>query len=176
MALARLFAGRPALTAGRKLYVAAVEQSRRPVFYTAWGVPDTADGRFELYSLHVILLLHRLKHGGPAAEETAQGLFDAYVKSLDDAIREAGVGDLSVGKKMRRLGAAFMGRIKGYDAALRALPDTGELRGLIGRTVYEGDDAAAAPLAAYAARTHARPAAEPLATVLEGRAVWAEAV
>ena len=174
MAFARLFAGRPAVTAGRRLYLEAVEQARRPVFYTRWGVPDTADGRFELYSAHVILLLNRLKHGGPAAEETAQGLFDAYVKALDDAMREAGVGDLSVGKKVRKLGSAFMGRIKGYDAAFAALPDTGELRSLIARTTYEGDEAAAAPLTAYAAQANAGLAGQPIRELLKGRAAWPE--
>ena len=175
MALARLFAGRSGLTAGRKLYLAAVEQARRPAFYARWGVPDTADGRFELYSMHVILLLHRLKREGPAAEETGQGLFDAYVKSLDDAMREAGVGDLSVGRKMRGLGSAFMGRIKGYDAALAALPDAAELRALVARTVYGGDEAGAERLTDYVAGTHARLAAEPVKTLLEGRPVWGEA-
>lgn len=174
MSIARLFAGRPALTAGRRLYVEAVEQARSPRFYAEWGAPDTADGRYELYSLHVILLLNRLKHGGAAAEETAQGLFDAYVKSLDDAMREAGVGDLSVGRKIRNLGAAFMGRIKGYDAALGALPDTGELRALIARTTFGGDETAAARLSAYAAEAHGRLAATALATLLSGEAVWPE--
>jgi cytochrome b pre-mRNA-processing protein 3 len=169
-----MFAGRPAVTAGRRLYLAAVEQARTPGFYTRWGVPDTADGRFELYSLHVILLLHRLKDGGEAAAETAQGLFDAYVKSLDDAMREAGVGDLSVGKKVRRLGEAFMGRLKSYDAAFATLPDRTELEALIARTVYDGEVARAGPLAAYADAAVSRLFAEPLATVLDGRAAWPE--
>ena len=174
MAFARLFAARPAVTAGKRLYLEAVEQARRPVFYARWGVPDTADGRFELYTAHVILLLNRLKHGGVAAEETAQGLFDAYVKALDDAMREAGVGDLSVGKKVRKLGAAFMGRIKGYDAAFAALPDQGELQALIARTTYGGDEAAAAQLTAYVAAAHARLASEPLSLLLDGQAAWPE--
>jgi cytochrome b pre-mRNA-processing protein 3 len=174
MSIARLFAGRTALTAGRQLYLQAVEQARTPLFYRHWGVPDTADGRYELYSLHVILLLHRLKNEGSVAQETGQGLFDAYVKSLDDAMREAGVGDLSVGRKIRNLGAAFMGRIKGYDAAFAALPDTGELRSLIARTTYEGDEAAAAPLTAYAAQANAGLAGQPIRELLKGRAAWPE--
>ena len=169
-----MFARRPGLTGGRRLYLAAVEQARQPVFYTAFGAPDTADGRYELYSLHVILLLHRLKNEGDAAQQTGQGLFDAYVKALDDAMREAGVGDLSVGRKIRNLGAAFMGRIKGYDAALAALPDTAELRALLARTIYEGDEHAAARLTAYAAQAHATLAATPLADLLAGNPSWPE--
>ncbi len=170
--LTRMFTARPAADAGRRLYLAAVAQAREPAFYTRLGVPDTADGRYELYALHVILLLHRLKRGGDVAQSTGQGLFEAWVESLDDAMREAGVGDLSVGKKVRNLGAAFLGRIKGYDAAFAALPDAAELTALVARTVYGGDAVGAAPLAAYAARCRDRLAAEPLDSLLEGRAVW----
>ena len=170
-----MFGSRPAVTAGRRLYLHAVDQARQPVFYAEWGVPDTADGRFELYSLHVILLLHRLKSAGEASAEVAQGLFDAYVKSLDDAIREAGVGDLSVGKKVRKLGEAFMGRLKAYDSALAALPSRDDLGAVITRTVYDGDAGRSPELTDYAARCAARLAQEPASTFLDGRAVWAEA-
>lgn len=173
--LQKLFAGRPALTAGKRLYLEAVAQARTPVFYRRYGVADTADGRFELYSLHVILLLHRLKNQGEPAAETAQGLFDAYVKSLDDAMREAGVGDLSVGKKMRKLGAMFLGRVKAFDAALEALPERAELDRVVARTVYEdAQPGEVPPLADYVAAAVERLAAEPVATLLEGRAVWPE--
>src|SRR5688572_17130211 len=96
----KLFKPRAAEKAGRTLYVAVVEQARQPRLYTDLGAPDTMEGRFELYSLHVILLLDRLKRQGEQAAETAQALFDTYVQSLDDALREVGVGDTSVGKKM----------------------------------------------------------------------------
>ena len=123
MSLSRLFSPRPAVLAGRRLYDCAAAQARSPAFYAVMGAPDTVEGRFELYSLHVALLLRRLKGQGPQAAETAQGLFDAYVQALDDALREMGVGDLSVGKKMRKLGEAFYGRVKAYDEAFSALPD-----------------------------------------------------
>ena len=60
---------RPATDAGRALYAEAAAQARAPAFYAALGVPDTANGRFEIYSLHVILLLHRLKRRGEASAE-----------------------------------------------------------------------------------------------------------
>lgn len=160
---------RPAVEAGRTLYAAAAAQARDPAFYTAIGVPDTANGRFEVYSLHVILVLHRLKARGAAAEETAQALFDAYVKSLDDALREQGVGDLSMSKNMRRLGEAFYGRVRSYDAAL-GNPD--ELRTLIRRTVYEDKDGPADMLAAYAERSVESLAAESDQAVLRGELRW----
>src|SRR5438067_8453352 len=100
-ALKRLFAPRATTEAGKRLYQAAAAQARQPALYAQAGVPDTPEGRFEAYTLHVIVVLHRLKGQGPQAAETAQALFEAFRQSLDDALREMGVGDLSVGKKMR---------------------------------------------------------------------------
>jgi len=160
---------RPAVEAGRALYIAAAGQARDPRFYTALSVPDTANARFELYSLHVILLLHRLKGRGAAAEETAQALFDAYVKSLDDALREQGVGDLSMSKAMRRLGEAFYGRVRSYDAALGA-PE--ELGALIRRTVYEEREASGEALAGYAERAVEALRDQPDEAVLRGEVRW----
>jgi cytochrome b pre-mRNA-processing protein 3 len=173
MKLSRLFSPRPAVLAGRRLYASAAAQARSPAFYAAMGAPDTVEGRFELYSLHVALLLRRLKGHGPQAAETAQGLFDAYVQALDDALREMGVGDLSVGKKMRRLGEAFYGRVRNYDEAFAALPDAAPLAAIIGRTVLMGAAGAeAGPLVDYATAAMARLQAEPLDTLLQGDAPW----
>ncbi|MBW3559327.1 MAG: ubiquinol-cytochrome C reductase [Proteobacteria bacterium] len=159
--------------AGKALYAAAVEQARRPVFYTGLGVADSANGRFELYSLHVILLLRRLKAGGPAAGETAQALFDVYISELDQALREQGVGDLSMAKTMRKLGEAFYGRVRSYDEAFDALPDVQPLRLLLLRTLgEEGGDADG--LTRYASLALDRLAAEGDAALLQGEAVWPE--
>ena len=124
MILDRLFRPRPAKFAGETLYGRAVEQARLPHLYRELQVPDTVEGRFEAYSMHVFLLLDRLRGQGPQAAETSQVLFDTYLGGLDDALREMGIGDLSVGKKMRKLGEAFYGRVKSYEAALQSLPET----------------------------------------------------
>ena len=76
MLLDRLFRTKPALTAGRALYAAEVDQSRTPALYETYAAPDTVEGRFEIYTLHVFLLLDRLKRQGPQASDTAQALFD----------------------------------------------------------------------------------------------------
>ncbi|HUO21460.1 MAG TPA: ubiquinol-cytochrome C chaperone family protein [Caulobacteraceae bacterium] len=165
----RLFAPRPAAAAGRRLYAAAVAQARQPALYEGLGAPDTPEGRFELYTLHVVLLLHRLKGQGPRAAETGQALFDAYVRALDDGLRELGVGDLSVGKKMRKLGEAFYGRAKAYDQALEDGPGLEALEALIGRTL-EGADSAG--VARYAADTGGALARQPLEHLLEGEVEW----
>ena len=170
--LDRLFKPRPAQIAGRALYPRAVAQARTPALYAEFGAPDTIEGRFELYSLHVYLVLERLKGEGEQAAETAQALFDAYVKSLDDALREMGVGDLSVGKKMRKLGEAFYGRVRGYEEALAALPDTAALEALLGRTVFAGAAAPTAELTAYVVARHAALRTNPLPDLLAGEISW----
>ncbi len=170
--LKRLFRQRPAERAGKRLYLAAVGQARTPALYAELGAPDTVEGRFELYSLHVYLLLERLKGQGAAAAEAAQALFDTYLKALDDALREMGVGDLSVGKKMRKLGEAWYGRVKAYEEALAAMPDRGPLEALIDRTVYA--DADADPrLADYVLTQRTHLAGVSTETLLAGEASWA---
>ena len=170
--LQRLFRPRAARATGAALFQAVTRQARQPVFYAELGVPDTVEGRFELYSLHVVLLVCRLKGEGPQASEVSQAVFDAYLRSLDDALREMGVGDLSVGKKMRKLGEAFYGRAKAYDAALQALPDRSPLAAVIGRTIVADDEPG--PLVDYAVRAVDALAAMPLAALLEGETTWPE--
>lgn len=175
MVLERLFARRPAKIAGQALYASAARQARSVGFYATMGVPDTAEGRFELYSLHVVLLLHRLRGAGAQAKESSQVMFDAFLQSLDDALREMGVGDVGVPKKMKRLGAAFYGRVKAYDDSLARLPDGCDLQALVARTILldvESGDAAA--LARYAAQASALLATQSIDELLLGQVIWPE--
>jgi cytochrome b pre-mRNA-processing protein 3 len=172
MRLNQLFSPKPAVVTGKRLYVAAAAQARQPDFYTRLGAADSVEGRFELYTLHVVLLLRRLKGQGGAVSEISQALFDAYVRSLDDALREMGVGDLSVGKKMRRLGEAFFGRVKNYDEAMGALPDRTLLRGVLTRTVLRGDEALAETFVDYAAAATEALERQPLDDLLQGEPAW----
>jgi cytochrome b pre-mRNA-processing protein 3 len=173
--LKRLFKSRPTERIGKLLYLRCVEQARQPALYADLGAPDTVEGRFEVYSLHVYLLLHRLKGQGEQAAETAQALFDTYVKSLDDALREMGVGDLSVGKKMRKLGEAFYGRVRSYEEAFAALPDRTPLEALLGRTVFEGQAAEVGRFGDYVLAQKGALAENPLDRLLAGEVAWAPA-
>ena len=172
MRLNQLFSPRPAKAAGQRLYAGAVAQARTPAFYARMGAADSVEGRFEVYTLHVVLLLRRFKGQGAAAAEVSQALFDAYITALDDALRERGVGDLAVGKKMRKLGEAFYGRIKNYDEALDALPDRGPLTAVLARTVLMGDPAHAGAFADYALAAMAALDAQPLDGLLQGEPTW----
>jgi len=176
MLLDRLFRPRPAQAAGRALYARVVAQSRTPALYADLGAPDTVEGRFEVYTLHVMLLLDRLRGQGVQAAEVSQALFDAYVQALDHALREMGVGDLSVGRKMRRLGEAFYGRGKSYDSAFDSLPDTAPLEALLTRTVCaETPEAPVAALRDYVLAQRTVLAAQPLGPLLAGQVDWSPA-
>jgi len=169
-----LFRQRGPKIVGRQLYDSVVERARQPLFYTDFAVSDSIEGRFELYSLHVILLLHRLKGQGPQATDTAQALFDTFISQLDHALREIGVGDLSVAKKMRKLGEAFYGRAKAYETILAA-PDMEGLPALIERTLYaEVDRPATETLVSYVQRSVAALAGAPLEEVVAARLNWPE--
>ena len=170
----QLFAPNPAKVAGQRLYASAVAKARDPAFYLAAGVPDTPEGRFELYTLHVALLLGRLKGQGGGPYAVGQALFDTYVRSLDDSLREMGVGDLSVGKKMRKLGEAFYGRVRGLDDILTG-GDDDALRALIGRTVFRDVEAPGVQaVAAYVRRASVALAAIPTEAVLAADLTWPE--
>lgn len=169
----RLFTPRAAQTAGQALYAGAARQAREPALFRSLGAPDTVEGRFEVLTLHVALLLLRLKGQGEEAAETAQQTFDAFLRALDDAMRELGVADISMGKKMKKLGAAFYGRMRAYEDALGELPERQALEALIGRTVLEAAPSVSpAGLADYAARAAETLAGVPLADLLEGRGAW----
>jgi cytochrome b pre-mRNA-processing protein 3 len=172
MKINKLFSPRPAVLAGKSLYASAASQARTPALFTTLGAADTVEGRFEVLTLHVALLLRRLKGQGAQGAETAQAVFDAYVRGLDDALRDMGVGDLSVGKKMRRLGEAFFGRVKNYDEALAALPDRAPLEAVLARTVLQGAAEGAGPYADYALAVMADLERQPLQTLLEGDVSW----
>src|SRR5580658_4182275 len=173
MFLQRLLRPGSAKAAGERLYAAAVNDARAPALYAELGAPDTADGRFEVYTVHVLLVLERLRAEGGRASQLAQAFFDAYLSGLDNGLRELAVGDLSVGKTMRKLGEAFYGRGRALDEALAALPDRGPLEALVGRTVFAGAEAAdPGPFAARMLEVRAALAAAPAEALLAGDPVW----
>jgi cytochrome b pre-mRNA-processing protein 3 len=113
------FSGRnSAREAADVAYRRVVEQARQTAFFAESGVPDTLDGRFELICLHAFLYLHRLKADRPQATPFCQSLFDRMFADFDRSLREMGVGDLSVGKHVKRMARAFYGRILSYEAGL----------------------------------------------------------
>jgi cytochrome b pre-mRNA-processing protein 3 len=175
MVFAGLFARRTVGAGGRALYASAAAQARNPELYRHMGIADTVEGRFEAFTLHVALLVLRLKGQGEAAAEASQDLFETYVQSLDDALRELGVGDVVVPKRMRKLGEAFYGRTRAYEQALAERPDTKQLSALVERTLLEGvGRGRPEELATYVGEAADLLARTSLDELLAGRAAWPE--
>ena len=163
------------------LYGAIVAQARAAVFYTHYGVSDSVEGRFELIVLHLMLVLRRLGAERAAASErgpslgpgsaVGQRLFDVFCRDLDDNLREMGVGDLAVSRRMRQFGEAFYGRQAAYGAALDAA-DPQELEKALARNILGEGDAGekAAPLARYMRAAAAQLDAQREETLIAGRA------
>jgi cytochrome b pre-mRNA-processing protein 3 len=124
--------------AGFALYGVAVATARERYLYEALGVPDTLDGRFDLISLYAFLLIHRLRGLPDPGAALAQAVFDAMFSDMDMNLRELGVGDLSVGKRVRAMWEAFHGRANVYGAALQA-GDRVALEVALARNVWRGD-------------------------------------
>jgi cytochrome b pre-mRNA-processing protein 3 len=146
----RLFRPTPRDHIIASLYGAIVAQARVPAFYRSYGVPDTVSGRMEMIMLHAVLVLRRLEDEAAPARALGQELFDRFCRDMDESLREMGVGDLAVPRKMRRIGEAFYGRRAAYQAALVA-PGDEPLAATLQRNVFAGasEPAAAARLAAY---------------------------
>lgn len=125
---------------------AVIRASRQPALFGEGRAPDTLDGRFEVVALHASLALVRLR-GERGAEMLTQAFTDKLFRHLDAGLREDGVGDLIVPKRMRKLAGAFYGRLQAYTAALGA-GDPAALAAAIGRNVL-GEEAA--PFATAAA-------------------------
>jgi cytochrome b pre-mRNA-processing protein 3 len=123
--------------AGFRLYGSAVAAAREPFLYRSLGVADTLDGRFDLVCLHAFLLVRRLRREAEPGPALAQAVFDAMFSDMDVSLREMGVGDLSVGRRMRAMWEAFNGRAHAYDAALAA-GDSAALEAALVRNVWRG--------------------------------------
>lgn len=171
--LARLFRSRNTAdeAAALDLYRVIVGQARNPVFYVdPYGVPDTLDGRFDLLILHAFLVFHRLKGQGPAAAQRAQALFDLMIADFDRNLREMGVGDLSVGKRVKEMVRGFYGRAAAYERGLAGADDR-VLVAALDRNLFgtrEPTEAQLARFARYVRREATALAALPLERVMAG--------
>lgn len=122
------------------IYGAIVAQARLPAFYRDYGVPDSVDGRFDMLVLHLWLVLRSWR--GREDAETSQALVDRFCSDMDHNLRELGVGDLTVPKRMVKFGEALYGRARAYDGALE---ESGQaLAQALNRNIYNGHDLASA--------------------------------
>lgn len=154
-----------------RLFERLVAAARQPVLYARWGVPDTPLGRYESLGLHLILFLRRTRKAGPGLEALAQDVLDEFFKDVDHSIRELGVGDAGVPKRMKKLARMFYGRMGPYWEAIDR-DDREALAAALARNIASGVDAApldASALAGYMIATADALAAQDDAALLSGR-------
>ena len=156
-----------------ELYGSIVTAARRETFYSEHGVPDTPDGRFAMLIAHTCLVLERLRREGPAGQELSRALVEAFVTDMDDCMREMGVGDLTVPRKVKKAAGAL------YDCAteFRKAGAIGEaaLAGAVHRNLLPSEPLAVAErVAAYMQKAGGELEAQPSADLLSGRVAFAQ--
>jgi cytochrome b pre-mRNA-processing protein 3 len=144
------------------LYARTAGDSRAPELFEACAIPDTLDGRFDSLALHAALVIDRLRRE-PDGEQLAQGFFDAMFRHLDLTLREIGVQDLGVGRRIKIMAEGLHGRALAYRTALAG--DQAALAEVLRRNAYGGrppaDAQPVAQLEAHVRQYAARLAATP---------------
>lgn len=179
MGLLGLLRRKPFERAGFELYTASVAAARAPSLFGTIGVPDTLEGRFDAIALHVALLVHRLRHDpDPRGRDLAQAVFDAMFADMDLNLREMGVGDMSIGRRVKTMWEAFHGRARAYEEAMGAagMAESGPLEATpleaaLARNIWRGEPPEGAPalLAARARRIAAALSAREIGDLAAGR-------
>ncbi len=122
------------------LYAAVVAAARSPWFYSHGAVPDTVDGRFDMVALIIAVVLVRLEQTGEPTMAVRQRLRELFVDDMDQSVREMGVGDLSVGRHVKKMMGALDGRLIAYRPALAA-SDQPAMMAALERNLYRGEPA-----------------------------------
>lgn len=170
MSLFAVFRKRSEASAADALYRAIVAQARQPGFYATAEVPDTPDGRFDLIVAHSVLVLRRLHREPGRTRDLAQAVFDLMFADMDQNLREMGVGDLAVGKRIKAMAKGFYGRLSAYERALDS-EDVAALSVSLRRNLYrksEPSEDAVAAFAGYFRREAAQLDAVPVEQLMTG--------
>jgi cytochrome b pre-mRNA-processing protein 3 len=152
------------------IYAALVQRARDPKFYTGFAVPDTVDGRFDMVVIHAMLVMRRLRETPAEVHATGQRLFDLMFTDMDRSLREMGVGDMSVGKHVKKMAKAFYGRAAAYEAGMDG--DEAALAQAIAENLYRHGrppEGVVARWGEYLQRASAHLARQPVGDIVAGR-------
>jgi cytochrome b pre-mRNA-processing protein 3 len=170
----KLFGSRRGDDAAGSLYARVNAAARVPGLYGAGLIPDTVQGRFESLALHAVVVLRRLRALPAPAPDLAQDFVDRLFLEIERALREIGISDLAVPKRMKDYAKGFYGRAKSYDEAL-ADGDDAALRVAIARNVGAGDPGAPVRLATYIKEADKRISGLDLAAILSSPDLFPDA-
>ncbi|SMP78464.1 cytochrome b pre-mRNA-processing protein 3 [Novosphingobium panipatense] len=105
----------------RPLWHRVVEIAREKPWYAECGIADTVAGRFDAVTLVLSLILLRMERD-KGSDDTlinpAARLAELFVDDMDGQLRQSGVGDLVVGKRMGKLMSVLGGRLGALREAL----------------------------------------------------------
>lgn len=158
-----------------EIYGTIVAQARNPVLYRDLHIADTVDGRLESIILHLTLVMRRMAVGGELPRAAGQAVFDLFCTQMDQSLREMGIGDLSVPKRMREIGEVYYGRAQTYNGALNEEDHAG-LKEVLERSVpaVENGNLASDALATYMELTNSELSKLSDEDVLAGKLVFAD--
>ena len=148
---------RPADERAHRIYAVLADNARNPAFYERYGVADTYDGRFDTLTLMVVLAVRRMTAAGDDGKALGQGVIDTMFADMDLSLHEIGVSENKVGKKVKQMATAYLGRMQAYGEGLDAGDENG-LAATLNRNLYRDNwtDAKANGLAAAVLAEEAR--------------------
>ena len=123
----------------RPLWHRVIELAREPSYYARCGVADTLEGRFDMLTSVLALAMLRMERS-EAMRGSSHLLAELFVDDMEGQLREAGIGDPTVGKKMGKYMAALGGRIGAYRKAFDGEgDDAADLVGAVERNTSFAD-------------------------------------
>ncbi len=155
------------------IYSQIVAQSRQQYFYSTLSVPDTVDGRYDMIVLHLVLLFHRFQSEDKEVQSFGQQVFDLFFKDMDRNLREMGVSDTGVPRKVKKMVEAFYGRANAYLPFLET-GDSQNLAPALARNIYSeaGNDANSRALADYTIQCVDALKAQAAKQMMKGEIAW----
>lgn len=112
------------------LWHRTVEIARQEHWYAECGVADTVEGRFDMVTMVLALVLLRMERE-PSLVPPSVLLTELFVRDMDGQLRESGVGDVVVGKHVGKLMSTLGGRL----GALRKADEEAALVAAVDRNV-----------------------------------------
>lgn len=100
----------------RPLWHRVIELARDPAWYADCGVADTVTGRFDMITTVLSAVTVRVEKSELRTESAL--LAELFVEDMDGQLREFGVNDVVVGKRVGKLMGVLGGRLGAFRAPL----------------------------------------------------------